>query len=334
MTISMPASSASEARSSLTLSAVICAYTFDRWTNIAAAVSSLQRQSSAPAEIILVIDHNDVLFATARHHFAAYPAVRVLQNTATRGLSGARNTGVAAAHGEVVAFLDDDATVAHSDWAATVVDHFADPHVQVVGGSAVPAWSTGVADWLPPEFYWVIGCSFTGQPSTVTTVRNVLGCNMAIRREVMTRIGDFDDAVGRGLGRLPMGNEETEICIRVKREIDSARVLYDPSLVVRHEVTAERTTFGYFARRCYAEGLSKARLSTLAGTDDALSSERTYATRTLPLGLLRELRRASLGRAPYPRPIAAARAGALVAGLAITVAGYLRGRIAPGRSAL
>jgi glycosyltransferase involved in cell wall biosynthesis len=253
--------------------------------------------------------------------------VVVLENSHGSGLSGARNTGAAAARGDVIAFVDDDATVIGEDWAAGLLAHFADPDVQVVGGSAVP---TATALWLPPEFYWVIGCSYTGQPSAPAAVRNVLGCNMAIRRDALTTVGPFDSGIGRRRGRLPMGNEETDICIRVTSGIADARIVYDPRLVVRHEVTAERATVGYFARRCYAEGLSKARLSSLVGSDVALSSERTYTTRVLPRAAARELRRA-MGSRSDGRGVAVARIAALVGGFTLTVAGYLCGRVTTPR---
>ena len=312
--------------SGFALTAVVCAYTMDRWPSILAAIASLEAQASPPAEIILVIDHNHEMYVAARGQFATNTMVTVLENSEARGLSGARNTGITAALGDVIAFLDDDARIAQKTWASQLLNHFDDPDVQVVGGSAVPDWAGRVAEWLPPEFYWVIGCSFIGQPSEVTTVRNVLGCNMAIRRTALETVGHFDKCVGRGRGRLPMGNEETDFCIRVNDQIRSARVVYDPHLVVQHQVTGERTTFGYFARRCYAEGLSKARLASLAGRQAALSTERNYTRRTLPLGVLREARQVLVGGDGHSRATAARRIAAIVSGFVMTVAGYLKGR--------
>ena len=55
-------------------------------------------------------------------------------------------------------------------------------------------------------------------------------------------------------------------------------------------VSPDRTRFSYFTRRCYEEGRSKATLSRLTSTDTALSTERGYATRTLPQGAWRSRR--------------------------------------------
>ena len=78
----------------LDVSVVICAYTEARWQDLLAAVDSVQRQSAPPREIIIVIDHNPALLERTRTHLAG---VVVVKNREQRGLSGARNSGIAAA---------------------------------------------------------------------------------------------------------------------------------------------------------------------------------------------------------------------------------------------
>ena len=84
-----------------TTSVIICAYTEERWSAIVAAVASVQCQTFAATEIFVVIDHNPALLARSA---AAFPDVRVIANTGPSGLSGARNSGIAAASGEFIAF--------------------------------------------------------------------------------------------------------------------------------------------------------------------------------------------------------------------------------------
>ena len=62
---------ASVTGSALTASVVICAFTERRWADLSAAVESLARQSRAPDEIVIVIDHNPDLLARARRQFAS-----------------------------------------------------------------------------------------------------------------------------------------------------------------------------------------------------------------------------------------------------------------------
>src|SRR4029077_20484063 len=98
--------------------------------------------------------------------------------------------------------------------------------------------------------------------------------------------GPFDTGVGR-LGTTPLGCEETELSIRLRRAVAGSELLHVPSAAVHHSVSDSRATRGYFVRRCYSEGRSKALVSDRVGTRHALASERTYTMRTLPAGVVR-----------------------------------------------
>lgn len=300
----------------LPVSVVICAYTENRWPQLLAAVTSVAEQTTLAAEVIVVIDHNPPLQLRAQ---AELQGVKVVENTGMRGLSGARNTGVAAATGSVVAFLDDDA-VADPDWLEQLLLGYTDPNVVGVGGVAEPIWPPYQAGWFPEEFLWVLGCSHLGTPRTDAYVRNFIGCNMSFRRSVFDDVGGFRTQIGR-VGTYPAGCEETELCIRVKQFQPQGLLLYRPSARVKHHVTASRLTTAYFLQRCFAEGLSKALVSTSVGTKDGLATERAYTLQVLPAGVMRNLKQAFLDR----DPVRLARAGNIVIGLSATVAGYLKG---------
>src|SRR5262245_39940092 len=107
------------------VSVVICAYADRRWERLCAAIQSLRRLEELPFEIIAVIDHNPALERRCREAFQDIP---VIGNTGHRGLAGARNSGVRAAAGDVIAFIDDDA-VASSDWLSRMAAHYAEPSV-------------------------------------------------------------------------------------------------------------------------------------------------------------------------------------------------------------
>lgn len=301
----------------LSMSVVVCAYTLERWDDIVAAVQSLQGQTRPPQQIVLVSDHNPDLLARAR---SAFPGVTCLPNSETRGLSGARNTGVAAATGDVVAFLDDDAT-ADAEWAEQLLDAFAAPDVIGVGGHVAPNWRAPRPSWFPEEFLWVVGCSYAGLPRSRAAIRNPIGANMAFRRSVFGRSGGFDPGMGR-LGKDAAGCEETEFSIRAARDLKDARILLEPTAGCQHTVTPDRVTRGYFRRRCRAEGRSKALVSQLAGADSALSAERSYVTRTLPRAVLTGLRDVLGGDLS-----GAARVLVLVEGTALTGTAYVATRV-------
>src|SRR5712691_2151859 len=107
------------------ISVIICAYTEDRWDDLIAAVESVRRQTLSPAEIIVVIDYNPHLLKRAQEQLL--DAVLV-ENRRPRGISGARNSGIAVAKGNIIAFLDDDA-IAEPDWIGQLVVCYADPHI-------------------------------------------------------------------------------------------------------------------------------------------------------------------------------------------------------------
>ena len=296
-------------------SVVICCYTEERWDDLAEAVKSVAAQTLAPAEVLIVVDHNPALLRRAAEAFAVESgAVRVLANDRRAGLSGARNTGVRHATGEIVAFLDDDA-VADPWWLAGMLAPYADPDVAAVGGKAVPAWPDGRAPArLPAELYWIVGCAYTGQPTELDEVRNLMGCAMSFRRELVVRLGGFAEDIGR-TAALPLGCEETELCIRLRQRVRTAKVVLQPAATVRHRVTGPRTGWRYLRRRSWAEGLSKAAVSRLTGPRDALSTERSYLRSVIPRALLRESRKGNM-----------AAVGGLLLATSAAGAGYLLGR--------
>jgi glycosyltransferase involved in cell wall biosynthesis len=274
------------------------------------AVESLQRQNTHPLEIIVVVDYNMTLMERAQ---AVFPDARVVDNRQARGLSGARNSGIAVARGSVVAFLDDDA-VATPDWIAQLCAAYTDPDVIGVGGLIEPLWQGGRPAWFPAEFDWVVGCSYRGLPETATPVRNLIGANMSFRRDIFDEIGVF---------RLGYGCDETDFCIRVRQRWPEKVLLFKPVAKVIHQVPAGRANWDYFRARCYFEGGSKAVVSWLVGAQDGLSSERAYTFRTLPMGIIDGLKDALLQR----KLAGLARAGAIVTGLALTTSGYLAGKL-------
>ncbi|GHG67111.1 hypothetical protein GCM10018779_38880 [Streptomyces griseocarneus] len=322
-----------------TVSVVICVYTEDRWGDILAAVASVRDQSYPALETLLVVDHNPALLRRLAKAYgddgagAGARPVRVLANAGPRGLSAGRNTGVAACAGEVVAFLDDDA-VAERDWLLHFAEGYADPRVMAVGGRTQPVWASRRRPaWFPEEFDWVVGCTYRGLPPGKVAVRNVLGGNASFRRWALEVAGGFAAGIGRDGHRLPLGCEETELCIRLTRALPGAVLLIDDRSVIHHRVPPVRERFRYFRTRAYAEGLSKALVARSVGAQEGLATERRYTTRVLPAGVGRGVRDALLGR-----PGGAGRAGAIVAGVAAAAGGYalgtLRARRGGGRFAV
>ncbi len=318
MTHSAPATASRKRSPALACSVIICAYTERRWGELVKAVKSLRRQTLLPAEIIVVVDHNPSLLQRVR---AEIPGVIVVENHEEHGLSGARNSGLAVAQCEVIAFLDDDA-IAATNWLEELTHEYHDPQVVGIGGAILPIWMHRQPAWFPEEFNWVVGCSYRGLPAATVTVRNLIGCNMSFRQEVFAAVGGFRSGIGR-VDTRPVGCEETEFCIRAKQLWPDRSLLYKPSARVFHHVPANRASWRYFFARCYFEGIAKAAVARYIGAKDGLASEWKYSLQTLPTGVVRGLADAAFER----DPAGLARAGAIMAGLAATTTGYLVGNV-------
>ena len=301
----------------MNISVIICAYTEERWDDLVNAVVSLQEQTHKPHEIILSIDHNSSLYKRVSDRFSQ--DVIKLENTGPKGLSGARNAGITASTGDIVAFLDDDATAA-PDWLKLLYQHFDSENVLGVGGSVHPAWPAERATWFPDEFLWVIGCTYKGLPEELAVIRNPMGGCMGWRRDIFSTVGGFRDGIGR-IGKIPLGCEETELCIRARQQWPDRIFLYQPQSKIYHHIPAQRVNFKYFLSRCYAEGISKSYITYIVGGGDGLSSERNYTLRVLPTGVLRGLADGFRGDLA-----GFARAGAIIMGFATTVLGYVAGK--------
>ena len=300
-----------------TVSVIIAAFAMERWRDLREAVESVRAQTLPDVETIVVIDHNPDLLDLAKRELED---VTVVPNVGSKGASGARNTGVAASHGEVVAFLDDDA-VAAPTWLEVLLPHFTDPKVVGVGGKLDPLWATSRPSWFPQEFDWAVGGSYRGMPDEATRVRNVWSVNMAIPRRLFDAIGGFRADFGK-VGRRSRP-EDTDLCLRAAAARPGGTWVYEPAAIVGHRVPVNRTTPGYFMRRCLNEGKGKAALGSLNGRSQSTSVERLYTRRVLPEGVARGLRDAAHGDAA-----GGLRSIAIAAGFSFTVAGFMTGRAA------
>jgi hypothetical protein len=293
------------------VSVIITTYLMDRWDWLREAIESAQTQVVPALEIIVVVDHNpDLLERVVRE----YPEVIAVPNIGDRGVSGARNSGVKASAGEVVAFLDDDAVVT-PEWLDTLLRHIVKPDVVGVGCYSDGLWENPCPAWFPSEFGWTIGVSYAGLPEEPTAVRNVWTCAMLVKRSAFEVVDGFREDFGKiGNKSVP---EDTDLCLRIAAVQENAIWMWDPAKVMKHRVPAGRATFSYVLSRCFLQGWGKAAMARMDGFDESTSSERSYAIRTLPAGIRRGL--ADSLRGDFS---GLARSGAITAAFSFAVAGY------------
>lgn len=314
----------------LEASVIIPCYTEERWDWTLEAIDSAKAQTRRPAEIVVVVDHNEHLLSRLRREV---DGIVCLGNELQRGVSGARNSAVASCETDVVAFLDDDA-VAHPDWLAELLEPLSDEAVVGTGGVVLPSWQGRPPRWLPAEFAWVVGAFHASVPESPAPVRNVWGMSMAVRRALFEEVGGFRTGFGK-LDDLSRP-EDTDFCIRVGRLVPDGRWVLVPGAVIEHRVPERRASFSFFLRRCHNEGRQKIALAELLGGRDSLGPEAEYIRRTLPSAMAAQLRAALRERRSEPLLVAGAMAlgmGAAATGAAEELALRYGGRARTPRPA-
>lgn len=258
------------------VSVVVCTHSAERRQMLGELIRSIASGSLQPREIVIVVDRNPPLFEELRAERWPLP-LRVIASSGS-GLAAARNTGWQALQSPLVAFIDDDA-LASTRWLHELVSAVDRYQADVIGGDLEPRWAAGEPSWFSPSLGWVVGCSYEGMPQAPARVRNVIGCNMLIRRALLERLDGFNTSFGR-TGEGLAGAEETELCIRANQS--GALVMLIPGASVAQILPAERGTLSYAVRRGWDEGHSKQQLRALHGRV-VLGTEARYAR-----GLVRE----------------------------------------------
>lgn len=169
-----------------------------------------------------------------------------------------RNEAVRQARGKIVYFLDDDAMV-RPDCLHRLCGHFADPAITAVGGPSL----TPATDSLLQRAIGIVLCSLPGAGGvrnryrsfgTVrqTTERELILCNLAVRRDAFLACNGFDERL--------YPNEENEFLDRLAAS--GGRLIHDPFLSVER---SQRSTLTAFSRQMFRYGLGRARQTRIAG---------------------------------------------------------------------
>ena len=302
-----------------TVSVVICAYTEERWSLLKESVASVEAQTLSPLEIILCIDHNDELLRRSKDYFlgerpADATPFTVVANKYGGRLGSARNTAVELARGDVVAFLDDDASAA-PDWLERLLAPYGDERVGAVGGAPLPAFEGKRPRWFPHEFNWVFGCAYRGLPESRAPLAHLIGANMSARRSILAEIGGFHSD----------NHDDMDMCHRIA--FAKYQVVYEPQAVAHHFVPASRTTWRYFWRRCYF--VNRGKVEAFANMQEAagLSAEMSFVARALTTSVLLEGRQVAKGDL-----YGLARVGAMLAGIGLAGLGHVSGKLRLRRS--
>src|SRR5262245_33753837 len=206
-----------------TVSVVVCAY--NAAATIDQCLATLERPTYPSVELIVVDDGStDDTAALARAH----PSVRLIQ-TSNNGLSAARNVGMQAAVGEVIAYVDADVRVEPS-WLTYLVRPFIVSDAVASGGPNV----------VPADDAWFAQCvaRAPGAPAHVLfddrLAEHVPGCNFAVRRSALLAIGGFDPIFHRA-------GDDVDVCWRLQDA--GGCIAFAPSALVWHQHRARLSSY-------------------------------------------------------------------------------------------
>jgi glycosyltransferase involved in cell wall biosynthesis len=293
------------------ISVVLCTHTPERFEHLVDAARSVQAGTYEDVELVLVSDGSPAVSELMRDEFGAAiasGACLVEELEENSGLLAARNRGAAAASGDIVAFLDDDA-LADERWLERLIEPYESGDRLAVGGRVTPAWVApdGAPAFLPEEFYWLVGVTHRGfgpgggieGVSSEGEVRNTNGSNLSFEAAVFSGLGGFDTAIVGRKGSNHLQGGETELCARFAAEHGEG-VWYVPDARVAHKVFEYRTELAWLLNRAFWQGYSKRVMSRL--TRDAQTEEQSFLgdllTRFLPGRVWSLIRNRALGEAP------------------------------------
>ncbi len=196
------------------VSVVVASYNGGR--TLETCLASLEKLNYPNYEVILVDDGST---DGSRNIATDHPSVRYIHQE-NKGLSLARNTGIHAATGEVVAFTDSDCR-ADEDWLYYLIGDLLSSDFAAIGGH----------NFLPPEDAWVAAAVMAspGGPAHVMLndreAEHIPGCNMAFYKWALLEIGCFD-AIYRKAG------DDVDVCWRLQQA--GHRIGFSPAGFVWH----------------------------------------------------------------------------------------------------
>ncbi len=257
------------------LSTIISAYSDNRYYDLIELIDALKKQINESNEIIIIIDTNIGLYTNIKNHILRYgnSNIKIIFNPENKGLSHSRNIGIHHSNGDILAFIDDDA-IPCPNWMNEIIKTFLkDGKIGAVTGDIIPTWEDNNMSWFPKELHWMISCSYILTPKKEKEVERGFGTNMAFRREMFQRIGEFNTELGIN-GKNWVGGEDTDMFLRVKK--NGIKIIFNPNVKVHHKINKERIYIKNLIKRAINGGLSVAIMKKLFKYNPSSSTENTY----------------------------------------------------------
>jgi glucosyl-dolichyl phosphate glucuronosyltransferase len=230
------------------ITVVLC--TYNRCDSLAAALESVSvsRLLDSVSWEVLVVDNNstDQTREVIERFASQYPGRFRYVFEPHPGKSHALNSAIHCTNARILAFIDDDVQV-DPDWLHMLTRIFDDQDYAGAGGRILPESKFMPPAWLETSERYALAplAMFDLGPTAGQLREPPFGTNMAFRREVFARYGDFR----RDLGPQPgseIRSEDTEFGKRLLQ--GGERLWYEPAAVVHHAIGRSRISRRYFLK--------------------------------------------------------------------------------------
>lgn len=171
--------------------------TYNRWHILEHTLPSLLGQDYRPTryEIVLVVDGSTDGTAERARTLATNCGFEVVEQQ-NRGPAAARNTGIAAASGKVVLFMDDDIRCEPGLIREHAAAHMAEPGVRVQGAIFVARESPPtLAAWATHNWYEQYHVGMQQSESAGANWEPYLNANSSVGADLLQELGGFDESV-------------------------------------------------------------------------------------------------------------------------------------------
>jgi len=209
-------------------SIIIC--TYERHQDLIESIKSVFDQKFKSYELIVVVPYHDKKSIAILKQF---PKIKIVLQKEGKGLSFARNLGIAVAKGNFIAFLDDDAN-AYPDWLSNLHRCYTDDTIGAIGGlvfspnlTDIQFKNGAVNKFAEVKAYLDYSHEEYNHPDGVW-YNYIQGANTSFRRDLLVKLGGFNPAYKFYL-------DESELCVRIIKE--NFKIIHANDAIVVHKMS-------------------------------------------------------------------------------------------------
>jgi glycosyltransferase involved in cell wall biosynthesis len=251
------------------ISVIICTYNREKYLYNALKSIAEQDYSQKLYEIVLInnnsTDNTEDICRQFQHDFPDVSFRYVVENQ--QGLSYARNRGIDESNGEILIYVDDDATV-FSGYLRAYDDFFQNHPDAIAGGGPIyPVFEIPEPKWMSPIMKSLLGgyLYFGNKIKTFQNGKYPGGGNAAYRKKDLAQFGYFNTELGRK-GNGLLGSEEKDMFDRFRRAERS--FYYIPNAAIHHYIPESKLSKEHFRELSYSIGIGeKKRTLSVSGAN-------------------------------------------------------------------